>query len=447
MNRRDPAWRHEPNLISLLLHASCESLSSFYDVCDRWTQRILALTYVQVEQDRGTSGEPDDLRSKSTVDYFLTILSQVANHILHTFIQATTVRSPFPFDILYIILTHADWETLKALGCVSRDLHHEANKYLWRRVWLDAPVGSPDTTILESRLALILHDPRRACCVRELDIAITSPITERPQFFDGEGNIIHRIIRALLQVPKLHTLRLYIVSHGNYHKQLVTELSAGIFPFHLTSFASNIDVEDGLEPFLRSQPSIEEYEILYNWRMSDHVPFPDTFLPSLRRVRAGNVDRVADLVRGRAVHAISVASELRLEGVPVLATAIRSSTVDVTELGLAIRQGIRQHLEPLVSAVPKLRSLEVLSSLEANMILEDVEELVAVLGCFRHLEIMRWSPRTSVGFWSQRHEFMNACGSACHSLHTIIFGRSDRSAERYVRQGPSDSWTLQARAA
>jgi len=311
----------------------------------------------------------------------------------------------------------------------------------------DTPIGCPDTTILESKLALILHDPRRANCVRELDIAITSPIAERPLFFDDEGNIIHRILRALLQLPKLHTLHLYVVSHGNYHRQLVNGLSAGIFPFRLISFASNIDVEDGLEPFLRSQPSIEEYEILYNWRMSNRIPFSGNFLPSLRRVRAGNVHRVAELVSGRAVHAISVASELRLEGVPLLATAILSSTVDVTELGLAIRQGIRQHLELLVPAVPKLRVLEVLSSLEANMVLEDVKELVGVLGSFEHLEIMRWSPRESAGFWTRRPEFMSACASACHSLHTIIFGSSDETAERYVRQWPSDGWLLETKTA
>lgn len=237
-----------------------------------------------------------------------------------------------PFDVWALILRYADFATLQTFSIASRDLKHEADKYLWRACSLHAPARPLDDEFwtrnhIEEGCSTLLRD-ERASRLHDLTIDIQASLG-----VDGDSEF-ERVLKLMMSVlMSARMLRSLTVKSLHHRVRLACSLSAPYsagatapatsspspcsstslllgagFPFRLERFATDLFCDDLLYGFWSEQSkSLKHIELLsVDYMRSGQTPSVPQALPALNTLHV-NQARQTSILRSSPIRTLDLA--------------------------------------------------------------------------------------------------------------------------------------------
>jgi hypothetical protein len=317
---------------------------------------------------------------------------------------------PIPYDVLCAIIEHVEFETLKEIALVSRDLHHEASKRLWRTISIQTYnlEGPHDLWTHLRTAASIISREDRAQHLRDLRLGFKGSLGTREE--------AEAVIRELFSSLRLAT-NLSSISLDVFRR---TPCKLVLDSFEIYGIAPRLEHIILGEPmglaimkdhnFWRSRPTIKSLKWEHYGRGFHLSPkSPPLPLPLLETVRLGCAEH-SSILQACPVTNLTVGM-VKNDDCGILLGNIRSSTADL--LHLRVRFCETPDIFPsVIRHLPRLQSVAV----DHFMIDLDDAEVLDVVTSLCDLVLLELSGQRDSDFFSEK--FM-ACAHRFKSLQSV----------------------------
>ncbi|KAF9520425.1 hypothetical protein BS47DRAFT_1336090 [Hydnum rufescens UP504] len=331
---------------------------------------------------------------------------------------------PIPYDVLCVIIEHVEFETLKEIGLVSRDLHHEVSKRLWRTISIQTyDLEGPHNLWTHLRTAAsIISRENRAQHLRDLCLGLEGSLGTRKE----AEVVIRELFSSLRLATNLSSIRLDVFRR--------TPCKLVLDSFGIYGVAPRLDHIILSEPmgraimkdhnFWRSRPTIKSLKWDHYARGFHLSPkSPPLPLPFLETVQLGRVEH-SSILRACPVTNLTVAIMENGE-CGILLENIRSSTADLLHLRVHICQ-TPDIFPSVIGHLPRLQSLAI--NHPSNEL--DDAELLDVLTSLSDLVLLELSGDRDPRFF----ERFLACAHRFKSLQRVdVRGRFPETSHTYGR--------------
>jgi len=339
------------------------------------------------------------------------------------------------YDTLCAIIEQADFDTLKTLSVVNKDICHRAARRLWRCFTI-ATRTPPSRRVARSNLERaisIISNRDRLPYLRDLRIHIWASLGP------DDGPESEAVLRKLFDLIDALTLlsTLEVVAY-NHQSRVVSKLAEqSILIPDLTRLSLDLGpFYDMLQMdfFWYSHPKITSLKLFI------YHPFdlPNGTLPNLSAIRILHVQHSC-MVRGRPVTDVDI-QELSDEQCTNFLDNLRASTTPITSLAARFAEKSIEAYVKVLANLPHLRSLRITQERMPDKGAEHVNAMVG-LASLRELEFIEWAGLRGPDEKGQEH-FFRACSKECRSIRRVTFHWWGGHGRTFERKSADDDWAI-----
>lgn len=177
-----------------------------------------------------------------------------------------------PSDILLLLLDALDTEGLRNTSSLNHTIYRLVNTRLWRKVTLSdsgPPLygsngGRKRRSVVAAGCYAVLRDLERAGHIRTLVIRASRPLGRWDVLAHRTLQRVCNVLKATRNITHFEIAFCSGVSRGSRDDEAFARLlarNASAFSFRLTTLVCNYRMDEFIEPFLRRQSSLVEYNM------------------------------------------------------------------------------------------------------------------------------------------------------------------------------------------